>query len=390
MLETVRIRRAGYSVRIEWDAFIQQYRVLLKNGLNSTKEDVKQFIDSHPSIATDNVQYGVSKIYMRDAEKLVLDDHLHKVIMQHIETLQRWFRTVIARKRYLRLRQGIIKIQALVRGVMLRSRLRRQAYAALVIQSNWRRYRDEHRYKKLRTAIIAIQAAFRGNQARKRIGDIPRGQNKGKIRLKKVQAFKLPVFDLNDPESLAAFASSDDELSSEGDESTEDGLDEEVSDTSVLGEMFVDLDEDAIELDATFILEDTKLKLIEEQDLCHRRQSLAPTASTAKLRMLRRANSTDSNIMARGEDGFKPLQLESPTTKKKTGSRMGFTKAKKNLRALFGRRTDSTNEEDAADVEQPARLSLCVRDASVNERRSYADRVPEASAFTVEVADPLG
>ncbi|KAK6730480.1 hypothetical protein RB195_007130 [Necator americanus] len=371
MLETVRIRRAGYSVRIEWDAFIQQYRVLLKNGLNSTKEDVKQFIDSHPSIATDNVQYGVSKIYMRDAEKLVLDDHLHKVIMQHIETLQRWFRTVIARKRYLRLRQGIIKIQALVRGVMLRSRLRRQAYAALVIQSNWRRYRDGHRYKKLRTAIIAIQAAFRGNQARKRIGDIPRGQNKGKIRLKKVQAFKLPVFDLNDPESLAAFASSDDELSSEGDESTEDGLDEEVSDTSVLGE----IDEDAIELDATFILEDTKLKLIEEQDLCHRRQSLAPTASTAKLRMLRRANSTDSNIMARGEDGFKPLQLESPTTKKKTGSRMGFTKAKKNLRALFGRRTDSTNEEDAADVEQPASNELTLPPISYEEHHLKISRL---------------
>ncbi|KHJ95256.1 myosin head [Oesophagostomum dentatum] len=213
MLETVRIRRAGYSVRIEWDTFVQQYRVLLKHGLASTKDDVKEFLSNHPSIAADNIQYGVTKIYMRDAEKLMLDDHLHRVIMQHIETLQRWFRTVIARKRYLRLRQGIIKIQALARGVQARNQLRKQALAALTIQSNWRRYREEHRYRLLRDAVIAIQAAYKGSQARKRLGEIPRGQNKGQIRLKRVQAVKLPVFDLNDPESLAAFASSDEELS---------------------------------------------------------------------------------------------------------------------------------------------------------------------------------
>ncbi|VDO57486.1 unnamed protein product [Haemonchus placei] len=79
----------------------------------------------------------------------------------------------------------------------------------------------------------------------------------------------------------------------------------------------------------------------------HRRQSLAPTASTAKLKMLRRANSTDSNSI--------PL---SPTAKKKTGSRMGFTRAKKNLKALFGRRSVSINEEDGVDVEHPVSNEL--------------------------------
>ncbi|WKX90047.1 hypothetical protein Q1695_009130 [Nippostrongylus brasiliensis] len=357
MLETVRIRRAGYSVRIEWDAFVQQYRVLLPNGLSSTKDDVKHFLNAHPSITPDSVQYGVSKIYMRDAEKLILDDHLHRVIMQHIDTLQRWFRTIIARKRFLRLKQGIVKIQALVRGVLVRSRLRRQAYAALVIQSHWRGYREEHRYRHLRDAVIAIQAAYRGREARKRIGDIPRGQNRGRIRVKRVQAVKLPIFDLNDPQSLAAFACSDDDLDSDDGESTEDGLDEDVSESSVLG----DGDDEAIECDATFILEDTKLKLIEESgDLGgQRRQSLAPTASTTKLRMMRRANSTDSNTMVRTDDGFKPLQLGSPTAKKKTGSRMGFTKAKKNLKALFGRRSNSVTEEDGMDMEMPTSNELC-------------------------------
>uniref|UniRef100_A0A158QZM2 Unconventional myosin-IXb (inferred by orthology to a human protein) n=1 Tax=Nippostrongylus brasiliensis TaxID=27835 RepID=A0A158QZM2_NIPBR len=327
--DNIILRQLRYTGMLE-TAFVQQYRVLLPNGLSSTKDDVKHFLNAHPSITPDSVQYGVSKIYMRDAEKLILDDHLHRVIMQHIDTLQRWFRTIIARKRFLRLKQGIVKIQALVRGVLVRSRLRRQAYAALVIQSHWRGYREEHRYRHLRDAVIAIQAAYRGREARKRIGDIPRGQNRGRIRVKRVQAVKLPIFDLNDPQSLAAFACSDDDL---------------------------DSDDEAIECDATFILEDTKLKLIEESgDLGgQRRQSLAPTASTTKLRMMRRANSTDSNTMVRTDDGFKPLQLGSPTAKKKTGSRMGFTKAKKNLKALFGRRSNSVTEEDGMDMEMPTR-----------------------------------
>lgn len=48
---------------------------------------------------------------MRDAEKLLFDDHLHRVIMGHIITLQRNFHTLLARKQFLKLRNGIIKFQ---------------------------------------------------------------------------------------------------------------------------------------------------------------------------------------------------------------------------------------------------------------------------------------
>ncbi|VDO11982.1 unnamed protein product [Haemonchus placei] len=206
MLETVRIRRAGYSVRIEWDAFIQQYRVLLRNGLNSTREDVKQFLSTHPSISPDNVQYGVSKIYMRDAEKLILDDHLHRVIMQHIGefvTCSVLSSTNFhARKRYLRLKQGIVKIQVVLLTLGNDYTARKRSPFR-----HW--YREEHRYRLLREAVIALQSAFRGREARKRLGDIPR--QRGRIRVKRVQAVKLPVFDLDNPQSLAVFGLSDDD-----------------------------------------------------------------------------------------------------------------------------------------------------------------------------------
>ncbi|CAL2029784.1 unnamed protein product [Caenorhabditis brenneri] len=343
MLETVRIRRAGYSVRIEYPSFIQQYRILLQNGRDSTVEDVKEFIQSHPSLDNDNIQYGTNKIFMRDAEKLILDDHLHRTIMQSIDTLQRWFRTMLARKRYLRMKEGIIKIQALIRGSLARNEVRRKALAAQTIQCNWKAFKARQKYLSTRNAVIAIQSAFRGSALRKKIGEIPKNNGVGGVnnikkspfRVRKVHAVNLTKFDLNDPNSLAAFALSDDE--SDSDKSTQDGLDDDISEESDAFQ-----DDDAVDVDATFILEDTKLKLIEGADLSHhRRQSLAPTASTTKLKMLRRANSTESNnfSVSRCDDSF-TLSPSSSKKKPAGAGKLGFQKAKKNLKALFGRKED--------------------------------------------------
>lgn len=45
MLETVRIRRAGYNVRLTYEEFIQLYRILLPKGLVSSQKDVCEFMD---------------------------------------------------------------------------------------------------------------------------------------------------------------------------------------------------------------------------------------------------------------------------------------------------------------------------------------------------------
>jgi myosin-9 len=111
MLETVRIRRAGYSVRIEYKSFVNQYRILLPNGRLSTYEDIEQFINTHPLIDRNNVEFGLTKVFMRDAEKLLLDDHLHRIIIEKIVCIQRWFHAVLARRRFLRFRNGIIRLQ---------------------------------------------------------------------------------------------------------------------------------------------------------------------------------------------------------------------------------------------------------------------------------------
>lgn len=59
----------------------------------------------------DNYQLGSTKIFMREFEKQKLDYRLHQQIMASIVVLQRWFRVLIERRRFLRLRDAVTTLQ---------------------------------------------------------------------------------------------------------------------------------------------------------------------------------------------------------------------------------------------------------------------------------------
>ncbi|XP_026686611.1 myosin-IIIb-like [Diaphorina citri] len=88
MLETVRIRQAGYNVRLSYDEFIQLYRILLPQGLQSSPSDVREFLLTL-NLNRDNYQIGTSKIFLRESEKLRLDFRLHQQIMGSIVAIQK-------------------------------------------------------------------------------------------------------------------------------------------------------------------------------------------------------------------------------------------------------------------------------------------------------------
>ncbi|EJD74213.1 hypothetical protein LOAG_18439 [Loa loa] len=344
MLETVRIRRAGYSVRIEYEDFIKQYRMLLPKGCESTTEDVKEFIMQHALIDNNEVQFGITKVFMRDAEKLILDDHLHRVIMKHIETLQGCIQSLIIRRKYIKLRNTVIAIQAAIRGMIVRNRLREMYDAALIIQRNWKRFKVEHRYQQIRRAIVAIQAHYRGAYARRRYEEMRKENNPKKYKhspnftiTKIVRKMELASFNLNDLESLAQFASSDedDEVASTSASIPDEEEEEEDSRSST------ELDSVHLEteLDATFILEDKKLKLVEtsrDSAIFKRRISSVSTVTTKKMKMFRRAASTETDRISIPEH----MIPASPESKSKS-RKMGFMRATKHLKAFLSRRSDS-------------------------------------------------
>lgn len=110
MLETVRIRQSGYSVRLAFEEFIQRYRILLPNGLLSSQTDIQTFLEQ---MQLDQAKYqmGRSKVFLRESEKLKLDEQLHQHILRRIVTLQRLIRAWLLRRHFRQLRTSIVPLQ---------------------------------------------------------------------------------------------------------------------------------------------------------------------------------------------------------------------------------------------------------------------------------------
>lgn len=77
-------------------------KILFYHIMFSNSQDVKNFLQTL-NLDRDNYQIGESKIFLRECEKLKLDYRLHQQIMASIVTIQRWFRTLLQRRQFLRI-----------------------------------------------------------------------------------------------------------------------------------------------------------------------------------------------------------------------------------------------------------------------------------------------
>lgn len=174
MLETVRIRQAGFNVRLTYEEFIQHYRMLLPKGLLSTQSDVRDFLLTL-NLNRDNYQLGTTKVFLRESEKIKLDIELHQQIITSITTIQKWFRACLERRRFLRLKNAAVLIQSFWRMITaqrLARALRTRIEAAMHIQSAWRTYKQQKWYKKLKLGVTKFQACVRGNLVRRHLTEI--------------------------------------------------------------------------------------------------------------------------------------------------------------------------------------------------------------------------
>ncbi|XP_052555899.1 unconventional myosin-IXb isoform X8 [Tympanuchus pallidicinctus] len=185
MLETVRIRRSGYSAKYTFQEFIDQFQVLLPKNAKASKEDIFAYL-SKLKLDKNNCQIGKTKVFMKEAERQILQDTLHKEVIRKIILLQSWLRMVLERRRFLRTRQAAIVLQACWRSRCVRRALQRNN-AAIYIQSAWRRYREQKRYLEHRKRICLVQAMVRGYLQRQRFQKMVMEKQKAEEEQRKMQ-----------------------------------------------------------------------------------------------------------------------------------------------------------------------------------------------------------
>uniref|UniRef100_A0A8C3MH83 Uncharacterized protein n=1 Tax=Geospiza parvula TaxID=87175 RepID=A0A8C3MH83_GEOPR len=165
MLETVRIRRSGYSAKYTFQEFIDQFQVLLPKNAKASKEDICAYLNKL-KLNENYYQIGKTKVFMKEAERQILQDTLHKEVIRKIILLQSWLRMVLERRRFLRMRQSAVVLQACWRSRRVRMALQRNN-AAIEIQAAWRRHQQRKRFLQLRRRVCLLQALVRGYLQRK-------------------------------------------------------------------------------------------------------------------------------------------------------------------------------------------------------------------------------
>ncbi|XP_065839578.1 unconventional myosin-X-like [Oscarella lobularis] len=143
MMETVRIRRAGFPVRRLFADFIFRYRVLAR-GLGGDPRDVAGSVAKQFDESGTHWQLGKTKIFLRENLETLLEKEREKQLDAVARIIQAWMIGFLTRKRYLKTKQRIVVLQKVYRGHFYRKR-----------------------YLETRRAIIVFQKFARGWSARK-------------------------------------------------------------------------------------------------------------------------------------------------------------------------------------------------------------------------------
>ncbi|XP_072043238.1 unconventional myosin-XV-like [Amphiura filiformis] len=164
MLETIRIRKAGYPIRRTFTAFYNRYRFMIDmtqiplDTLPSSvcllilEKSARKFVNDIPGankvapIDTSALyKVGTTKIFLKEVFDFYLEMHRRKVLNQAAVIIQRWTRGYLGRKNYLRERMALIMVQSKIRAWIARAR-----------------------YVKIRRGVVRLQAVYKGNKERNR------------------------------------------------------------------------------------------------------------------------------------------------------------------------------------------------------------------------------
>uniref|UniRef100_A0A3B1IXS3 Si:ch73-194h10.2 n=1 Tax=Astyanax mexicanus TaxID=7994 RepID=A0A3B1IXS3_ASTMX len=191
MMETIRIRKAGYPIRHTFQEFLDRYRVLLNSTVCDPKtESAKKCSESicqNTFSAEDDWKIGKTKVFFKDFHDTMLELKRDKALNEKALIIQKVLRGHKHRKQFLKQRSaavvvqkywrghkgrklyrvqlGFARLQATVRSRQITRQYELERKAALLLQTQIHGYFARKEWRRKRDAAILLQAHIRGMNA---------------------------------------------------------------------------------------------------------------------------------------------------------------------------------------------------------------------------------
>ncbi|XP_072118705.1 myosin VIIAa isoform X1 [Mobula birostris] len=171
MMETIRIRRAGYPIRYTFVEFVDRYRVLMpgvkpaykQSDLRGTCQRIAEAFLGQDG----DWQIGKTKIFLKDHHDMMLEIERDKAITGKVILIQKVVRGFKDRSNFVKIRNAVMLIQKYWRGYQCRKSFSAMRVGFSRLQALQRSRKLSTQYHFARKRIILFQARCRGYLVRR-------------------------------------------------------------------------------------------------------------------------------------------------------------------------------------------------------------------------------
>lgn len=165
MMETAKIRQAGYPIRYTYKEFVDRFRHLGKAIQPSSKGDCKANtarICTEVFKNNEDFQLGHTKIFLKHQDSENLENLRSTILEKYLQTLQKVIRGWIHRRRFKKLRAAAIVFQKYFRARGYRTKYLKIKTGYQRLQAKIRTRELVQQYQAKRNAIMRLQAISKG------------------------------------------------------------------------------------------------------------------------------------------------------------------------------------------------------------------------------------
>ena len=164
LLENIKVRRAGYAFRLEYEKFLERYKMLSAITWpvwkGSPREGCKHMLEDFGASRTE-AAWGRTKIFIRSPRTLFSIEDARKLkIIEIVTKVQAKWRGFVQLRAFTEIKKGANTIAAHFKGMRRRKKFLATREGAILVTSFFRMWRERRRFEEHQVKIVMIKAAF--------------------------------------------------------------------------------------------------------------------------------------------------------------------------------------------------------------------------------------